>query len=242
MDQRRRFMPLNRNDRHPWYRIENKKGDVARIDIYEAIGYDPWFDEGVGAKQFVSDLREIKASRIELHINSPGGFAFDGITMYNALRDHPAFIAVTVDALAASAASIIAMAGDELVMNRASELMIHDASGFCFGNAEDMEKTCEMLDKLSANTAAIYADRAGGTAAEWRDAMRDESWFSAQEAVEAGLADRVVELKEDDAEKAKTALIYQFSPTPAVLTHQHRNCVPPTRICDALAFRPTKWS
>jgi ATP-dependent protease ClpP protease subunit len=189
---------------HPsWYRIENKKNDVARIDIYESIGYDPWFDEGVGAKQFAKDLRDIKASRIELHINSPGGFAFDGVTMYNALRDHDAFVAVTVDGMAASAASIIAMAGDEITMNRASEMMVHDASGLCYGQARDMEEMREFLDGISDDIAAIYADRAGGTKAEWREIMHGETWFSAQEAVDAGLADRVVELKEEDAEKAK---------------------------------------
>jgi ATP-dependent protease ClpP protease subunit len=177
---------------------------VARIDIYESIGYDPWFDEGVGAKQFAKDLREIKASRIELHINSPGGFAFDGVTMYNALRDHDAFVAVTVDGMAASAASIIAMAGDEVTMNRASEMMVHDASGLCYGQARDMEEMREFLDGISDDIAAIYADRAGGTKAEWREIMHGETWFSAQEAVDAGLADRIVELKEEDAEKAKT--------------------------------------
>jgi ATP-dependent protease ClpP protease subunit len=194
---------MNRGDHREWYRIENKKNDVARVDIYEDIGYDPWFDEGIGAKQFVKDLREIKASRIELHINSRGGFAFDGVTMYNALRDHSAFVAVTVDALAASAASIIAMAGDHVTMNRASELMLHGASGFCVGNAQDMEKTRDMLDHLSTDIAAVYADRAGGTVADWREIMDAETWYSAQEAVDAGLADEVVELKGKDAEEAK---------------------------------------
>jgi ATP-dependent protease ClpP protease subunit len=132
---------MNKTDRREWYRIENKKDEVARIDIYEAIGYDPWFDEGVGAKEFTKELREIKAARIELHINSPGGVAYDGVTIYNALRDHPAYIAVTVDGLAASAASVIAMAGDKLTMNRASELMIHGASGLCWRRTSPRPET-----------------------------------------------------------------------------------------------------
>jgi ATP-dependent protease ClpP protease subunit len=213
---------------HPdWYRIENKKDDVARIDIYESIGYDPWFDEGVGAKQFAKDLREIKASRIELHINSPGGFAFDGVTMYNALRDHDAFVAVTVDGMAASAASIIAMAGDEVTMNRASEMMVHDASGLCYGQARDMEEMREFLDGISDDIAAIYADRAGGTKAEWRDIMHGEAWFSAQEAVDAGLADRVVELQEEDAEKAKNRFDLR------VFAYAGRSRAPKPKILDA---------
>jgi hypothetical protein len=117
--------------------------------------------------------------------------------MYNAVRDHPAFVEVTVDGLAASAASVLAMSGDEIIMNRASELMIHDASGMCWGNADDMGETGAILDRLSADIAAIYADRAGGTVTSWRDAMREETWYSANEAVEAGLAHRIVELKED---------------------------------------------
>ena len=183
-----------------WYRIENKKDDTARIDVYDAIGYDPWWDEGIAVADFAKEVRAIKASKIELHINSPGGAAFDGVTMYNAVRDHPAFVEVTVDGLAASAASVLAMSGDEIVMNRASELMIHDASGMCWGNADDMAETGSILDRLSADIAAIYADRAGGTVTSWRDAMREETWYSANEAVEAGLAHRIVELKEDAIE------------------------------------------
>ena len=200
MDQRRRFMALNRNDRHPWYRIENKKDDVARIDVYDVIGYDSWWDEGIAVSDFSKEVRAIKSPRIELHINSPGGSAFDGITMYNVVRDHPAFVQVTVDGLAASAASILAMSGDEIIMNRGSELMVHEASGGCWGNADDMDKMQSILDKLSGDAAAIYADRAGGTAADWRDVMKGEQWYSAQDAVDAGLADEVVELKEDPVE------------------------------------------
>jgi ATP-dependent protease ClpP protease subunit len=139
--------------RREWYRIENKKNDVARIDIMEPIRYDPWFDEGLGAKQFVKDLRDIKASRIELHVNSPGGLAFDGVTIYNALRDHDAYVVATVDGLAASAASVIVMAADEVVMNRGSEVMVHDANGLSWGNADDMEYMRDLLDKLSSDIA-----------------------------------------------------------------------------------------
>jgi ClpP class serine protease len=120
----------------------------------------------------------------------------------NALRDHDARIEVVVDGLAASAASIVAMAGEKITMNRASEVMVHDASTIVWGNAADLEEVAELLNKLSSDIAAIYADHAGGTVAEWREIMRGEAWFSAQEAVDAGLADDIVELKED-AEEAK---------------------------------------
>src|SRR4051794_3721209 len=98
------------NPRRDWYRIHNKKSDTVRIDLFDVIGYDPWWDEGISAAEFVKELNNIKASTIELHINSPGGDVYEGLAIYNALRDHEARIEVTVDALAASAASFIAMA------------------------------------------------------------------------------------------------------------------------------------
>jgi ATP-dependent protease ClpP protease subunit len=190
-------------NRQEWYRIVNKSEDSVRIDIYETIGYDPWWDEGVDSKKFIKDLNELTVSTIELHINSPGGFVPDAIAMYNALRDHEAEIVVTVDALAASAASVIAMAGDRVIMNRNAEVMVHDPSWLVFGNAEDMREAAEFLDRVGANLASIYAARCGGTVAEWRDVMLAETWFSAEEAVKAGLADEVVEDQPRQTQKAK---------------------------------------
>jgi ATP-dependent protease ClpP protease subunit len=201
-DPRTRIKPALHNDKRQWYRIENKKADRAVIDLFDEIGYDPWWDVGISTTDFVKELRAIKASTIELHINSLGGAAFDGVTIYNALRDHDARIEVVVDGLAASAASIVAMSGEKITMNRGSELMLHDASTIVWGNAAEMREVADLLDQLSSDLAAIYADRAGGTAAEWRDVMQGEAWFTAQEAVDAGLADEIVELKED-AEEAK---------------------------------------
>ena len=175
-----------RQGRNDWYRIENKAADTAEVFIYDEIGYF-----GVTAADFVEDLRDITADRIELHLNTPGGDVFDGIAIYNALRDHAADVAVTVDGIAASAGSFIAQAGDHIVMNRASQMMIHDAWGLTIGSADDMREMADKLDKHTMNIAAIYAERAGGTADTWREAMRDETWYSADEAVAAGLADEV---------------------------------------------------
>ena len=196
-DPRKRIKPVLHNDKRDWYRIKNKKDDRAVVDLFDEIGYDPWWDVGISTTDFIKDLRAIKASTIELHINSPGGAAFDGLTIYNALRDHDARIEVVVDGLAASAASIVAMAGDKVTMNRGSEVMVHDASTIVWGNAAEMREVADVLDQLSSDIAAVYADRAGGTRAEWRETMSGEAWFSAQEAVDAGLADEIVELKED---------------------------------------------
>ena len=172
--------------RSDWYRIDNKAGQVAKVYIYDEIG---WF--GVTADDFVKDLNAVTAGEIELHLNSPGGDAFQGIAIYNALRNHQAKITVRVDGLAASAASFIAQAGERVVIEKTAQMMIHDAAGLVIGNASDMREMADLLDKMSDNIASIYADRSGGGLGMWRDRMRAESWYSADEAVKAGLADEV---------------------------------------------------
>lgn len=181
----------------PWGRIEvmtNAKTETgqdpvrADIHIYDEIGY-----YGVSAKDFASQIAELDADELHVFINSPGGAAWDGLAIMNALRRHRATVYVTVDALAASAASVIAMAADHLTMNRGAELMIHDASGMCYGNAADMQAMASTLDKLSDSYADAYAARAGGDRAHWREVMRAETWYTAEEAVLAGLADEWVD-------------------------------------------------
>lgn len=171
-----------------WYRIRNLAADEAEVVIYDEIG---WF--GVSAQEFIRELRDITADRITLRVNSPGGEVFDGIAIYNLLRSHPAHVTAYVDGIAASIASVIALAGDEVIMQPHSQLMIHDPWGMCIGNAADMEEMAARLGKHADDIAAVYADRAGGTVAEWRERMAAEVWYSAQETVEAGLADRVAE-------------------------------------------------
>lgn len=193
-----------------WYRIKaaDDDDDVTVIDIYDEIG-GWWF--GIDAADFIRELREITTARIELHINSPGGDVFDGVAIYNALLDHSARVEVQVDALAASIASVIAMAGDEIVMTKPATMMIHDAWGMAIGNAADMREMADLLDKLSNTIAEVYADRAGGEVDEWRDRMLAESWFNASEAVEVGLADRVLDRKADDAADSKAKARWDLS-------------------------------
>lgn len=169
-----------------WYTITNLSKDETEVFIYDEIGF--W---GVTAADFIKDIRDISTPKITLRINSPGGDVFDGVAIYNAIRRQDAEVNVFIDGLAASAASFIAMAGDTVTMSPKSQMMIHDAWGLVIGPADDMRKMADMLDKTSDNIASIYADRAGGTVEEWRGKMRDESWFSDQEAVDAGLADRI---------------------------------------------------
>ena len=180
-------------DSRGWFRIEAKAaGDgeptSADVHIYDEIG-ERWYGGGVGARSFAEQIDALDVDTINLHLNSPGGAAWDGITIMNALRRHRARVEVTVDGLAASAASAIAMAGDKITMARGSMLMIHDASGGCWGPASAMEDTAGILHKLSDSYADIYTARAGKSREHWREQMQAESWYTAQEAVEAGLAD-----------------------------------------------------
>lgn len=170
-----------------WYKITNLAADTAEVAIYDEIGY--W---GVTASDFMAELAGADVKNLTLRINSPGGDVFDGLAILNSLRNHPAVVNVVVDGLAASAASFIAMAGDKIEMSPNSMMMIHEASGLCMGNSQDMRELADLLDKTSANIADIYARRSGRPAEEHRAAMRNESWYSDQEAVDAGLADAVI--------------------------------------------------
>jgi ATP-dependent protease ClpP protease subunit len=169
------------------YEVKNLSDGSAEVAIYDEIG--PW---GVSAVRFTDELRAINARSITLRIASPGGDVADGLAILNALRAHPATIDVVVEGWAASAASFIAMAGDTVQMAPNSMLMIHDAMTICIGNAEEMLETAALLDKHSDNIADVYSRRAGGTVAEWRQRMKETTWYTAEEAVDAGLADNVL--------------------------------------------------
>lgn len=171
-----------------WFRITNKAADTAEVYLYDEIG-----DWGVSAGDFAKELGEVTASNIDLRLNTPGGAVFDGLAIYNALQRHPATITVHVDGLAASIASVIAMAGDRIVIDRYAQMMIHEAHAIACGSTKDMSAMAKLLDEYSDNIAAIYSQRAGGTTQSWRERMRSETWFSAKEAVSAGLADTIAE-------------------------------------------------
>lgn len=174
-----------------WWKIENKKPSEgpAIVSIYDEIGL-----YGVSAAEFLAELREIPGD-IELHVNSPGGDVFDGIAIFNQLKQAQkrGTVAIIVDGLAASAASFIAQAASpgHLEMAPHSQMMIHEGFAMGIGNAADFQELSAQLDKASDNIASIYASRSGKPAAYWRDMMRKETWLSDAETVSVGLADRV---------------------------------------------------
>lgn len=183
--------PKHGADRQPIVDLEADVQDgVAVMRLYDPI--DSWGGEwGVSAKEFAQALDSLPddTAEIRLHINSPGGEVFEAIALMNLLRSHKATVTAVVDGIAASAASFLAASADTTVMGQNAELMIHDAWGLVIGNAADMHKMGDTLDHLSDNIASVYAAKSGASADVWREAMRVESWYSADEAVAAGLAD-----------------------------------------------------
>lgn len=186
----REYAPTRRAAGGSWYRVVNlasaatvTKAPVT-IQVYGDIGLG-----GVTALDFIRDLARVDAPEIELHVNSQGGDVYEGLPIYNAIREHPARVTTVVDGIAASIASVIAVAGDWVVMNAGSRLMIHEASMWTGGNAAELGRQAATLDAISDDIAGIYVRKAGGSVAYWRDLMRAETWFGAQEAVIAGLAD-----------------------------------------------------
>lgn len=156
--------------------------------VYGYIG-DDW--DGVTASTFAGKLAEVGNGGIDLHINSGGGSVFDGIAMHAALVNHASDVVSYVDGIAASAASFLAMAGDEIVIEKPAKMMIHEASGIVLGNKREMRELADVLEELDGTIAEMYADRAGGKAADWLTRMEATTWYSSAQAVEAGLADRV---------------------------------------------------
>lgn len=182
-----------------WYEVK-AAGDVPEIRLYGRIG-----DYDISADEFVGALVQIKAPTIDLFIDSPGGNAYQGVAIYNAMLRHPASIRATVDGLAASAASVILQgARGGRKMGTGSTLMIHKPWSGAIGGQSMLLKVAEELGKLGDSIAEIYALHAGGKAADWLAAMGDESWYRADEAVAAGLADGTVPTQPKNA-------VYDFS-------------------------------
>ncbi|WP_137387976.1 head maturation protease, ClpP-related [Rhodoligotrophos defluvii] len=159
------------------------------ISILDVIGEDFWSGAGVTSKRVAAALRSIGDDDVFVDINSPGGDFFEGVAIYNALRAHPRKVTVRILGLAASAASIIAMAGDEIQIGKASFLMVHNAWVIAVGNRHDLREAAQRMEPFDDAMATVYAERAGvekAKASEWMDA---EAWFNGEQAVAEGLAD-----------------------------------------------------
>lgn len=175
----------------PCYSMKAAADGAGEIFIYDVIG-DAW--DGTTAKSFAKDLRALgKVAELRININSPGGSVFDGVAIFNQLARHPAHKTVSIDGLAASIASVIAMAGDEITMAENGMIMIHNPWTIGVGTAEDFRALADTLDKIGGTILNTYTERSGGDAAEIAAMMAAETWMDADEALERGFIDRVGE-------------------------------------------------
>ncbi len=171
------------------------------ITIYDAIGQD-FFGGGFTAKRMAAALRSIGANKdVVVSINSPGGDVFEGITIYNLLAEHKGKVTVQIPGMAASAASIIAMAGDEINISKAGFLMIHNAWSYAMGNKQELMKTADVLGQIDVAMADVYASRSGMDKKAITKMMDAETWLGGQEAVDKGLADGTIDTKKSDNTK-----------------------------------------
>lgn len=162
------------------------------ISIFDVIGYDWWTGEGVTAKRIAATLRALGDRDVVVNINSPGGDYFEGLAIYNLLREHKGQVTVKILGIAASAASVIAMAGDDVQIARAGFLMIHNAWVCACGDRHQLAETAEWLAPFDATAADIYAVRTGLPVAELGVMLDKETWIGGQEAVDKGFADTLL--------------------------------------------------
>lgn len=173
------------------YRINAKAGDRAEVLLYSDIGES--FLGGVSDKQFATDLRSMGAVKtIDVRINSFGGDVYQGLSMYRNLAEHPARVVVHIDGVAASIASVIAMAGNEINIAEPAEMMIHNAHGAGHGFSEDFRSIADRLDAVSNSIADIYASRTGRPSSHFKELMKLGEWMSSSRALSEGLVTNVV--------------------------------------------------
>ncbi len=196
-----------------WYKIENK-ADRAEIWIYQQIGEDFFSSDGITAKSFQEELSGIKATQIDLHINCPGGTVWDGITIHNLLKQHPAKVTTYIDGLAASIASVIALAGDHIIMAHNGLFMIHEAMGMTAGFADEIRQFADKLEKVSGLIATTYITKTKKDEKEIKKMMSAETWMTAPEALEMGFIDEI-------SGEADMAACSTFVPVMAKAGFQH---------------------
>lgn len=170
--------------------------DGGIFHIYFNDMIDDWF--GISSAMITEALLTAGGKDVLVHVNSPGGMVFEGLSIHSAFKQYAGKVTMRVEGLAASAASFVILAGDEVLIEPGAMIMIHDAWDITIGDAAEHRKTADILDKVSDSIATMYAEKAGTSKDEWRTAMIEESWYSGEEAVTAGLADRVVSAGGED--------------------------------------------
>jgi len=178
---------------NPGLRAAAAEGEEDRsISIYDAIGYDYWTGEGVTSRRVAAALRTLGAGPVTVNVNSPGGDMFEGLAIYNLLREHKGDVTVKVLGVAASAASVIAMAGDNVQIARAAFFMVHNSWVVAAGNRNDLREIADWLEPFDAAMADIYVAHTGADAKAIAKLMDAESWIGGSAAVEQGFADELL--------------------------------------------------
>lgn len=194
-----------------------KTGDSLEMLFYDDIG-EGYFGSGITSKAVVQELNAAgDVSTINVRLNSPGGDVFDGFAIFNALKRHEARVVVDVDALAASIASVIAMAGDDIRIAPNAMMMIHNPWTIAAGDSREMRRTAELLDQIQSNLVQAYVDVTGVEGSVIADAMDAETWYTAEESVSAGLAHSVSETELAIAASAFDPNRFGFKNTPKQL-------------------------
>lgn len=174
-------------------RISNKSATEAEIIVYAGIGQDWWGDGSmISAKQFSDELKKIPdtVNTLNIRLNSPGGDVFEGVAIYNRLKQHKAKKVIHIDGLAASIASIIAMSGDEIIMGEGALMMIHLPWTWAMGDRTELDNTINRLMDIEEQMLGIYAKRTKMDRGEIRSMLEKETWFNAEEAIEKKFADK----------------------------------------------------
>jgi len=169
-----------------WYALSENSDGEAELSIYDSIG-----DYGVGAKQFIADLKTLKGLHVHLRINSPGGSVTEGINIFNALRRHEGGLTVHIDALAASMASVVAMSGAPTYIADNALMMIHNPWTITMGDSHELRRTADVLDKMKAGLLRAYTTKTGLNSEEVQTLMDDETWLDATECIALGFADAI---------------------------------------------------
>ena len=169
-----------------WYNIQNKSEGIADIYIFDEIG-----TYGITAQEFITDIKDLKDTPINLRINSLGGDVFDGMAMYNVIKRREAKTTVYIEGIAASIATIVALGADEVVMAENSLFMIHNAWGGTMGESKDMRKTADTLDKITGELTDIYMKKTGLSYDALAEMMDEETWLNADEAYKLRFIDTI---------------------------------------------------
>ena len=172
------------------FKAEGERAGV--LTLYGEISDETWFGDEVTPKTFGKELAALgKLDRLDIYINSPGGDVFAGFAIYNMIKRSAAEVVAHVDGLAASAASIVCMAADKIVMPKAASMMIHNAAAGTYGNKTKLRKMADELERVDGQMAAIYAERSGMDVAEAARMMNEETWMTGEEAIAVGLCDEL---------------------------------------------------